>query len=323
MLTSPDFSKKQIIFVFFNDGEKLAFSNDNIVVKDSDGKIKFQCTCYRVFIIFAVGHTSITSTLIQKTKKFGFFIALMTASFRLYTLIGDTKAGNTLLRRKQYRYGGLELAKMITANKAANQLYCLKAVRDKSDAVKDAIVLISGYIQKIPACSELNELMAYEGLISKLYFKNHFNNTPWAGRQPRIKRDHVNAALDIGYTLLFTFIDALLLSYGFDTYCGVMHRPFYMRKSLVCDLVEPFRPLIDHQIKKCINLSQIKQDDFLVQSNQYRLKWSQSPRYVKFLMSPIIERKAEIFEYVQSYYRCFMKGARAEDFPVYDMGAAK
>lgn len=87
--------------------------------------------------------------------------------------------------------------------------------------------------------------------------------------------------------------------------------------------VEPFRPLIDHQIKKCINLSQIKQDDFLVQSNQYRLKWSQSPRYVKFLMSPIIERKAEIFEYVQSYYRCFMKETRAEDFPVYDMGAAK
>ena len=320
MLTSPDFSKKQVVFVFFNDGEKLAFSNDNIVVKDKNGKIKFQCTCYRIFIIFAIGHASITSALIQRTKKFGFFIALMTSGFRLYALIGDTKEGNTLLRRRQYQYNSLDLAKMITANKAQNQLHMLKAVRDKNDAIKDAISVIEGYIKRLPECNELSEIMAYEGLISKLYFKNHFNNLPWSGRQPRIKRDYINAALDIGYTLLFTFIDALLLCYGFDTYCGVMHRPFYMRKSLVCDLVEPFRPLIDHQIKKGVNLSQIKQSDFLAQNNQYRLQWEHSPRYVKLLISPIIKRKTEIFEYIQSYYRCFMKNVPEQNFPKFNIG---
>ena len=81
MFTAPDFSKKQIVFVLFNEGEKLAFSNDNLVVKDSFGKIKFQCTCYRLFIVFAIGHTSITSALIQKAQKFGFYIALMTPRF--------------------------------------------------------------------------------------------------------------------------------------------------------------------------------------------------------------------------------------------------
>ena len=64
--------------------------------------------------------------------------------------------------------------------------------------------------------------MAYEGLASKLYFRNHFNNVLWIGRKPRIKRDYVNAVLDIGYTILFSFIDALLSCYGFDTYCGVI-----------------------------------------------------------------------------------------------------
>ena len=102
MFTAPDFSKKQIVFVLFNEGEKLAFSNDNLVVKDSFGKVKFQCTCYRLFIIFAVGHTSITSALIQKAQKFGFYIALMTPGFRLYSIIGAQKDGNTLLHKKQY-----------------------------------------------------------------------------------------------------------------------------------------------------------------------------------------------------------------------------
>ena len=64
MFTAPDFKKKQIVFVMFHEGDKLAFNNDNLVVKDADGKVKLQCTCYRLFLVFAVGHTSITSVLI-------------------------------------------------------------------------------------------------------------------------------------------------------------------------------------------------------------------------------------------------------------------
>ena len=320
MFTAPDFSKKQIVFVFFNEGEKLAFSNDNLVVKDATGKIKFQCTCYRLFIVFAIGHTSITSALIQKSQKFGFYIALMTPGFRLYSIIGAKKDGNTLLHKKQYNYEGLGIAKKITKNKMQNQLYELKTVRHKSEYVKEAIGSITKYIEKIDEISTLNELMAYEGLASKIYFRNHFNNVLWNGRQPRIKRDFVNSTLDIGYSLLFTFIDAILSSFGFDNYCGVMHRQFYMRKSLVCDIVEPFRPIIDHEIKKGINLYQIKEEDFIIKNKQYRLKWEKSAGYVKILMKPLLENKELIFVYIQSYYRAFMKELPENDFPTFSLG---
>ena len=292
MFTAPDFSKKQIVFVLFNEGEKLAFSNDNLVVKDSFGKVKFQCTCYRLFIIFAVGHTSITSALIQKAQKFGFYIALM----------------------------DIGIAKIIVSNKMSNQLSELKSVRNKNDFVKESIKQISEYIKKIPTTSNINELMAYEGLASKIYFKSHFNNVLWQGRQPRIKRDYVNSTLDIGYTLLFTFIDALLSSYGFDNYCGIMHTQFYMRKSLVCDIVEPFRVLIDHEVKKAINLKQIKEEDFIIINHQYRLKWDKSADYVKILMKPLLDNKEGIFAYIQSYYRAFMKELPPEKFPVFEIG---
>ncbi len=319
MFTSHDFSKKQIVFVLFNEGEKMAFSNDNLVIKDAEGKIKFQCSCFRLFIVFAVGHTSITTPLIQKAQKFGFFIALVTPGFRLYSLIGAEKDGNTLLHKKQYAYDGLGIAKVITTNKMQNQKEELNSVRDKSDAVKEAILSIDDYIKKVPNANTLNELMGLEGLASRAYFRNHFNNILWQGRQPRVKRDYVNSVLDIGYTLLFTFMDALLLSFGFDTYCGVMHRQFYMRKSLVCDMVEPFRPLIDHEVKKAINLKQIKEEHFLEINHQYRLKWEKSADYVRILMKPLLENKESIFVYVKSYYRAFMKDLPPEEFPTFEM----
>lgn len=238
-------------------------------------------------------------------------------AFRLYEVIRNAREGNTLLRRKQYQYAGLDLAKHITKNKIRNQTDELRSVRNKSDSIKEAIETLERYSEKIEETETLNELMAYEGLASKLYFRNHFNNVLWKGRQPRIKRDYVNSVMDIGYTLLFSYIDALLESYGFDTYCGVMHTQFYMRKSLVCDLVEPFRPLIDHSIKIGINLKQIREEDFVIINGQYRLQWKASPAYTKLLMKPIIDHKDAIFLYVQSYYRAFMKGLSASDYPVF------
>lgn len=319
MLSSLDFDKKQIIVILFNEGEKISFSNDNIIVKTAEGKIKFQCSCYRLFVVYAVGNCSLSTVLISKAKKFGFFIALMTTGFRLYSIIGADKDSNTLLKMKQYSYNGLDLAKHITKNKVMNQAKVLNCVRNKNKSQKDAIEILKSYLPKIDGSSTLNEIMAYEGLCAKMYFKNHFNNVLWQGRQPRLKRDIVNSTLDIGYTLLFSFIDALLSCYGFDTYCGVMHKQFYMRKSLVCDIVEPFRPLIDMQVKKSINLKQIKEEDFLLQNSQYRLKWALSSKYVQILMKPIMENKNSIFLYIQSYYRAFMKDLPSDKFPVFDM----
>ena len=113
--------------------------------------------------------------------------------------------------------------------------------------------------------------------------------------------------------------EAQISSYGFDTYCGVMHTQFYMRKSLVCDIVEPFRPIIDEAVKKGINLKQIKQEDFTLIKGQYQLQWKNNSAYIKLLMKSIMEYKDEIFVYIRDYYRAFMKGASADDFPIFDL----
>ena len=147
-----------------------------------------------------------------------------------------------------------------------------------------------------------------------------FNNVEWKGRRPRIKSDYINVILDIGYNLLFNFIDAILTAFGFDTYCGNLHRAFYMRKSLVCDIVEPFRPIIDMQVRKSINLNQFKEDDFELYNNRYALPWKISPQYTKILANVIITNKDEIYKYIQNYYRAFMRNKPVNEFPVFELG---
>ncbi|MEG1642080.1 MAG: type V CRISPR-associated endonuclease Cas1 [Synergistaceae bacterium] len=320
MMNVNEFEKKQIIFIFLNRGEKLSFSNDNIIVKDDEGNIKHQSTCYRLFALYLIGHFTMTSGIIQRSHKFGFPIILMTNALRVYDIIGNKMEGNFLLKQKQYTYNGYELAREIIYKKISNQRWTLNQQRNKTDETKKVIAQIDEYKRSIRNHKgDLQGLLGLEGSTARMYFKTHFNNIEWLGRKPRIKSDYVNSTLDIGYTLLFSITESLLKIYGFDTYQGVLHQQFFMRKSLVCDLIEPLRPLIDIEIKKAINLNQCKEEDFTKVNGRYLLDWRKNGEYISFLMKPILERKRDIFLYIQQYYRDFMKGKIEPEYNLFDM----
>ena len=317
MLNANDFKKKQIIFLFTNEGDKLSFLNDNIIVKNKEGGIKYQSTCYRLFMICVVGNISITSGLIQRSKKFGFSICLMTTTFKVYEILGARMEGNTLLRKHQYEYTENDIGRKIEQNKIKNQSQILKNIRGKNQIMKEGIELLDKMVVQLEQQLEYLEVMGIEGNAARVYFSRVFDNVDWKGRKPRIKNDYVNVTLDIGYTMLFNIVDAILQVYGFDTYYGVFHKCFYMRKSLVCDLMEPIRPVVDYQVRKSINLGQCKENDFEVINNRWCLKYKSNPQYIQFLMNAILEYKDDIFLYIQQHYRFFMKRKSVSEIPVF------
>ena len=131
MINAPEFEKKQIIFAMLMDGEKISISNDNIVIKKKDGSIKHQSTCYRLFMLCVIGRISITSVVLEKSKKFGFVVVLMNHSLKVNEVLGCRMKGNTLLRRKQYEYNNESLAKHIIYNKVINSRHILEKERKK------------------------------------------------------------------------------------------------------------------------------------------------------------------------------------------------
>lgn len=313
MLDVNDFKFKQIVTVFCTNKERISFLNDNLVVKDNLGQVKLQATCYRIFAIFIIGHTSITTGLIDRAKRFGFSIVLFTNGFKLYELVGFGRDANFLLHKKQYDYASLDIAKWLIQNKIENQAKTLTQKRILT-AEDSSITFLNEMKNRVKEINTLQELLAYEGLAAKKYFSELFQFENWNGRMPRIKSDYINAILDIGYTVLFAFIEALLRIYGFDVYCGVMHTMFYMRKSLVCDIMEPFRPIIDYQVRKSIKLGQFKVEDFVVVNGRFELEWKKSSEYINVLLSAILKHKKEIFVYIRQYYRAFMQGKNIEHF---------
>ena len=316
MLSLPNFKQKQIIFAFVSRDEKLSFSNDNIIIKSNDGTIKYQSTCYRLFAVFIVGHVSITSGLLRNSEKFHFSIVLMTHSLRPYSTLNAYIKGNTLLISKQYKYQGLHIAIHLVKNKIENQILTLKNIKYKSDILKKKIQKIEKLKKKLNVPHIKSEtILATEGICSKIYFKELFKDMDWIGRKPRTKINPINTLMDLGYTLLFHLVEGILNCYGFDLYKGVYHKDFFQRKSLVCDLVEPFRVIIDKKIKKAYSLKQIKETDFYQGQNKYILFHKKAEPYVKIFMEDLLKYKTDIFLYIQKYYRCFSREKSMEHYP--------
>ena len=320
MLSRPDFKEKQIILALLSHGDRMSFKNDNIIITDGDKKIKHQSTCYRVFSLFAVGHLTLTTGLLQRAKRFGFSIVFMNHNLKPYAFWNADAKGNVLLRKKQYEYDSRDIAGRLVHNKISSQIKVLQKIRNRGNKTNKVITDLKGYGKRLSMENlTFKEILGLEGMASKIYFQSLFGDFGWRARRPRTKMDPINCLLDIGYTLLFHFVEGLTHLYGFDVYQGVYHRAFYQRKSLVCDLVEPFRPLIDDSLKKAFRLKQIRSADFTVSRGQYMLFGKKSLPYMGLFISALMENKEAIFRYIQSYYRSFIGSRPIEQYPYFDI----
>ena len=308
MLSLPDFREKQIVFIQSFDNKNFKFSNSNFVICDEEGKVAYKISCFRIFAIFIQGDFTITSALIRKAQSYGISLFLLNRNLSLYGKIVAETEGNFVLREKQYcDQTSLEKSKFIIANKISNQLSLLKQKRRKTDDEKVAIERIEIVLDKLNMVTEYDSLLGLEGSASKYFFQSYFKKIGWHRRLPRTKYDVPNLLLDIGYTYLFNFVDANLCLYGFDNYKGIYHQPFYQRKSLTCDLVEPFRCVIDKALLKAYNLKMVDEKDFRKYKGGYELDWKNSKKYSQIFLEEILNYKEDIFKYVEEYYRTVMK----------------
>jgi CRISPR-associated protein Cas1 len=314
MITYPDFIAKKMLVVSSDQLRDLRFANENVVIEE-DGKIIQQVSLHTVFSIIVIGDCTITSRLIGELKKHGIILALLRQNFTVVEVLGGEMNGNTLLRELQYRRDGddLEIAKRIVENKIYSEQLIIDKIREKTDIQKETIGQLAKLRASARDATENDSLLGIEGSAAKAYFSTYFDGMDWLKRSPRTKFDVNNVLLDIGYTFLFHFIEALLLLYGFDVYHGVYHKQFYARKSLVCDIQEPFRCIVDEALRKAYNLGQISEKDFGHANGGYFILPPMVKKYTVIFFNAIIGNKEEMYAYVQLYYRYIMDNTR--EFP--------
>ena len=185
--------KKQFIIFEPKAGDKLSFRNANLIIKDKDGKSKYQVSCFRVFSLLVIGECSVTTGLMRMSVKYKFSICFMSYSFRFHTVINHTFEGNTRLHKRQYEQNCLAAGKCIIRNKISNQRALISNMRNKNAFIKDGITILDNCIASVGHnLQDLHKLLAIEGNASKTYFRRMFDTFEWKGRKPRIKFDYIN-----------------------------------------------------------------------------------------------------------------------------------
>ncbi|MCK4789743.1 MAG: CRISPR-associated endonuclease Cas1 [Desulfobacteraceae bacterium] len=170
-----------------------------------------------------------------------------------------SKMGSTaLIRRKQLEVAemplGLELVMQMIRQKMENHVRFLKKLMHarpgKESQFASAITTVEQSLSSLTFSDvEIDEvrnlLMGLEGTAGRAYFQCLSSIMPeryqFDGRSRRPAKDPFNAVLNYCYGILYSLVEKACILSGLDPYVGFLHTDNYNKKSLVFDLIEPFR----------------------------------------------------------------------------------
>lgn len=119
----------------------------------------------------------------------------------------------------------------IVQNKILNQAMLLKKIHSNK------CNLLLSYAAEVKTGDKTNR----EGHSAKVYF-----NALFGMKFIRNNDDNINAALNYGYAILLSTINKEVISNGFLTQLGIHHKNEFNEFNITCDLMEPFRVIIDN-----------------------------------------------------------------------------
>ena len=121
---------------------------------------------------------------------------------------------------------------------------------------KDEANLLYDYLSDITIGDETNR----EGHAARVYFNALFGN-----EFTRSTENSINAALNYGYSLILSSFTREIVANGYITQLGLFHDNMFNPFNLASDLMEPYRPIVDHRVK------QIKPERFEIEEKREML----------------------------------------------------
>jgi CRISPR-associated endonuclease Cas1 subtype II len=104
---------------------------------------------------------------------------------------------------------------------------------------KEKIDIMNSYLNSIDNFDTTNR----EGLAAKTYFLSLFGSS-----FSREDQCIVNSLLNYGYAILLSSFNREIVGAGYLTQLGIFHRGKTNSFNFSCDLMEPFRPLVDYVV---------------------------------------------------------------------------
>lgn len=259
-------------------GASLRKEGERFIVKAGDRKLAVSAHKVHSICIATAAHLS--TDAIELAVSNNIDVVFLTRHGEPYARVWQSRMGSTAaIRRRQIEVAdapeGLGFARDWASAKLTHQLEFLQELwqrRPGSAAIFEGpAATIKNCLQQAQALTgtldeQRGTLMGLEGSAGRSYFRCLGQLVPegfrFEGRSRQPAVDAFNAMLNYSYGILYGLVEKACILAGLDPYVGFLHTDNYNKKSLVCDLIEPFRILGDRATVLVFTGRRAQQDYF-------------------------------------------------------------
>lgn len=271
-------------------GVFLSKKSERLIVKKS-GKAVYEFPFFRLHeVIIASRGISLSSDLVEEFCNRGIRVNFLSSSGRPYAMLSSPMLTAVVHSRREQFLAfederGMLFSREVLCGKVKNQYKLLRyfgkylRTTDKERFLKLAATA-EGIKNLLPRIKRINRksindvrgiLMGLEGTSSRLYWDGIkeiiSQKVEFFERETRGASDSVNALLNYGYGILYSYVWGAVVNAGLEPFAGFLHVDRPGKPSLVLDLIEEFRqPVVDRAVISYINLGEaIKVKDGLIE----------------------------------------------------------
>lgn len=215
---------------------KLDLQLNNLVIRN-DNVTKINLSEIAVLLIESTAVSITTSLLAELTKKKIKVIFCDEKRMPSSELMGYYGSHDTSLKYKKQIEWTAEMKKLVWSEIVSEKIR--KQSEFLTEMNRRESTLLNQYISEILPGDESNR----EGHAAKVYF-----NALFGMDFSRTLDCNINAALNYGYSIILSAFAREVVSQGYFTQLGIFHDNMFNQFNLACDLMEPFRVLVDRKV---------------------------------------------------------------------------
>lgn len=215
---------------------KLDLQLNHLVIRN-DNVTKINLSEIAVLLIESTAVSITTSLLAELIKKKIKVIFCDEKRIPSSELMGYYGSHDTSLKYKKQIEWTAEMKKLVWSEIVSEKIR--KQSEFLTEMNRRESTLLNQYISEILPGDESNR----EGHAAKVYF-----NALFGMDFSRTLDCNINAALNYGYSIILSAFAREVVSQGYFTQLGIFHDNMFNQFNLACDLMEPFRVLVDRKV---------------------------------------------------------------------------
>jgi CRISPR-associated protein Cas1 len=259
-------------------GASLRKQGDRFLIKA--GEKALAVSAHKIQSIFLTTGAHLSTDAIELASQHNIDLVFLNRYGDPYARVWQTKMGSTVaIRRRQLEIAdtaeGLAFVRAWVQAKVRHQIEFLEELwhrrPESNDIFEGAIGTLQGCLTRVSQLvGDLEDqratVMGLEGSAGRVYFGCLSKLVPetyrFDGRSRHPARDEFNAMLNYSYGVLYSLVERACILAGLDPFVGFLHTDNYNKKSLVFDLIEPFRILGDRTTLLLFTGRRVQKDFF-------------------------------------------------------------